>query len=351
MISLKGSSCTVKVVITRKFSGLNWQRSVVSETFTTLGGGLFFYWSLPTGEGHFCYGNEILYGELAVCCNRIIKTTRGCWYNLKGVNKFFGGEIQMEVQLIVEYLWVLVVLVGLEGLLAADNALVLAIMVKHLPEKQRKKALFYGLLGAFVLRFGSLFIISFLVDVWQVQAIGAAYLLMMSFKHLYEKLSNGKEKQTKETKGSSFWMTVVKVEFADLAFAVDSILAAVALAVALPATNLGHIGSLDTAQFFVVLAGGMIGLIIMRFAANIFVNLLQKRPGLEIAAFLIVGWVGIKLAVIVLAHEDIAWIPYTFPHSTLWKVLFYVVLVGIAMIGWFASGKKGNRLRNKSQVR
>src|SRR5690625_1229125 len=84
------------------------------------------------------------------------------------------------MQLIIEYLWVLVVLIGLEGLLAADNALVLAIMVKHLPEKQRKKALFYGLLGAFVLRFGSLFVISFLVDFWQVQALGAAYLLFRS---------------------------------------------------------------------------------------------------------------------------------------------------------------------------
>jgi len=41
-------------------------------------------------------------------------------------------------------------LIILEGLLSADNALVLAVMVKHLPEKQRKKALFYGLLGAYV---------------------------------------------------------------------------------------------------------------------------------------------------------------------------------------------------------
>lgn len=79
------------------------------------------------------------------------------------------------------------VLIGLEGILAADNALVLAIMVKHLPEEERKKALFYGLFGAFVLRLGSLFIISFLVDVWQMQAIGAAYLLFISLNHLFRK--------------------------------------------------------------------------------------------------------------------------------------------------------------------
>ncbi|HLR66551.1 TerC family protein [Virgibacillus alimentarius] len=250
----------------------------------------------------------------------------------------------MDMQLLVEYLWVLVVLVGLEGLLAADNALVLAIMVKHLPEEKRKKALFYGLFGAFVLRFGSLFVISFLVDFWEVQALGAAYLLFISVKNLYEVFAH-KEKEVKlKGKGSGFWMTVFKVEIADLAFAVDSILAAVALAVALPATDLGHIGSLDTAQFIVVFAGGMIGLIIMRFAANVFVSLLHKRPGLETAAFFIVGWVGIKLTVLVLAHEDIALIPHDFPESTIWKLIFYIVLVGIAATGWFASGKKSKTM-------
>ena len=246
----------------------------------------------------------------------------------------------MDMQLLIEYMWVLLILVGLEGLLAADNALVLAIMVKHLPKDRRKKALFYGLIGAFILRFGSLFIISFLVDVWQVQAIGAIYLLYISIKNLYDRKHPKENKKTKAN-GSSFWMTVAKVELADLAFAVDSILAAVALAVALPASGIFTIGSLDGAQFIVVLAGGMIGVIIMRFAANWFVDLLQKRPGLEIAAFVIVGWVGIKLSLLVLGHPDVQLIPSSFVHSTVWKTIFYAGLVIIALTGWFTS-KTGN---------
>nr|WP_255639698.1 TerC family protein [Aquibacillus saliphilus] len=236
-------------------------------------------------------------------------------------------------------------MIGLEGILAADNALVLAIMVKHLPDEQRKKALFYGLAGAFVLRFGSLFVISFLVDVWQVQAIGAAYLLFISGKHLYDTFFSKKKDEVEEVakEGSGFWMTVFKVELADIAFAVDSILAAVALAVALPATGLGTVGSLDTGQFAVVLAGGMIGLIIMRFAANVFVRLLHDRPGLEVAAFVIVGWVGIKLVVSVLAHEDLHILPHDFAHSLAWKLIFYLVLVAIAAAGWFLSGRNKNK--------
>ncbi|KUP21556.1 TerC family protein [Paenibacillus sp. DMB5] len=255
----------------------------------------------------------------------------------------------MDWGLLFEYGWVLLVLVALEGLLAADNALVLAIMVKHLPDEERKKALFYGLAGAFVFRFGSLFVISYLVDIWQVQAIGAIYLLFIAGNHIFRKLlikkpvtdeavESGSPKAV-DKKKAGFWFTVLKVEVADIAFAVDSILAAVALAVALPPSGIGHIGGLDGGQFLVIFAGGFIGLIIMRFAASFFVKLLHTRPGLEIAAFFIVGWVGVKLAVITLAHPSLGVLSEDFAHSTAWKASFYVVLIIIAATGWFMSSK------------
>ncbi|MCF2943465.1 TerC family protein [Paenibacillus tarimensis] len=249
----------------------------------------------------------------------------------------------MDLALVLEYAWVLLVLIGLEGILAADNALVIAIMVKHLDEKERKKALFYGLAGAFVFRFGSLFIISFLVDVWQVQAIGAAYLLFISLNHMIKKfvLRKGHNKETGNTKqGSGLWLTVLKVELADLAFAVDAILAAVAFAVTLPETNLPNVGGLDGGQFGVILAGGIIGLVIMRFAASYFVGLLQRKPGLETAAFFIVGWVGVKLTVYTLSHPELGYLPEGFPKSIGWKLTFWGVLLSIAVLGWFLSKAK-----------
>ncbi|QJD86037.1 TerC family protein [Cohnella herbarum] len=259
----------------------------------------------------------------------------------------------MDFGLLLEYGWVLLVLIALEGLLAADNALVLAIMVKHLPEKERKKALFYGLAGAFLFRFASLFVISFLVDVWQVQAIGALYLLFIALNHIFRKVLVKKGEQSadpkSEKKKSGFWMTVIKVEIADIAFAIDSILAAVALAVALPTTTLPNIGGMDGGHFIVIFLGGFIGLLIMRFAANMFVKLLESRPSLEIAAFVIVGWVGVKLAVHTLAHPSLHVIPHDFAESTTWKLIFYAVLLIIALSGWFLSGNK-SKDREPSKV-
>jgi YkoY family integral membrane protein len=213
-------------------------------------------------------------------------------------------------------------------------------MVKHLPEEQRKRALFYGLAGAFVFRFGSLFAISFLVDVWQVQAIGALYLIFLAVNHIFKKFAQGRgqeEEKPKKRRESGFWMTVLKVEIADIAFAVDSILAAVALAVTLPTTNLPQIGGMDGGHFLVIFTGGFVGLVIIRFAATYFVKLLHRRPGLETAAYLVVGWVGVKLGVFTLAHPHIDVIPHSFVESALWKIIFWSVLLLLFIGGWFLS--------------
>ncbi|EXX87841.1 membrane protein [Paenibacillus darwinianus] len=248
----------------------------------------------------------------------------------------------MDWGLLMEYGWVLLVLIALEGILAADNALVMSIMVKHLPEKERKKALFYGLAGAFVFRFGSLFLISFLVNVWYVQAIGAAYLLFISVNHLIKRWFVKKRPQIEKAakKNENFWVTVLKVELADIAFAIDAILAAVALAIMLPATDLPQIGGLDGGHFLVILAGGIIGLVIMRFAASYFSNLLVRRPGLETAAFMIVGWVGVKLAIYTLSHPEVGVLSKSFPKSVGWKIIFWGVMILIAAGGWFLSKEK-----------
>lgn len=253
----------------------------------------------------------------------------------------------MDTAILLEYAWVLIVLIGLEGLLAADNAVVLAVMVRHLDPVRRRKALFYGLLGAFVFRVIAILLLVWLVQWWWVQALGALYLFYVSFTHLYaikrdkDKTTDDLVEEQKDKKNSGFWMTVFKVELADIAFAVDSILAAAAIALTLPAVG-GDFFGVNAGQYTVMLIGGLIGVIIMRYFANYFVELLAKRPSLEIAAFIIVGWVGVKLSVLTLAHEAVGIIPHEFPESTLWKIIFWSVMLIIVLVGWFGSGKKSD---------
>ena len=104
----------------------------------------------------------------------------------------------------------------------------------------------------------------------------SCYLIFIALKHLLKKDHGGKEK-----KGKSYRMTVAQIALADIAFAVDSILAAVALVIALPDTPMGEIGGMDGAQFIVIVIGAIAGLIVIRFAAGFFVKILTKRPSLE----------------------------------------------------------------------
>src|SRR5699024_11977205 len=85
----------------------------------------------------------------------------------------------------------------------------------------------------------------------------------------------------------------------------------------------------------------MSGLILIKFVSTWFVTLLEKRPRFESVAYLIVAWVGIKLAVITLSHDKVGILDESFPHSTGWAITFWSVLLGIAVIGWFVSGKTG----------
>ena len=253
----------------------------------------------------------------------------------------------MDSQILIQYVIVLLSLVLLEGLLSADNAIVLAVMVRHLPPKEQKHALMYGLAGALIFRIIAIFLITILAQYWEIQVLGGLYLLYMTGAHIKEFFDKRKEDETEEIvepkKQSGFWATVIKVELTDIAFAIDSILAAVAIAITLPHISETSIGGINLGQFTVMVIGGFVGVVIMRYAANIFIRVLETKPGLEIAAFLIVGWVGIKLFVIAAAHEKLALIPHDFPHSTLWTVIFWVVLLGLLVWGVLVSKRFENK--------
>ncbi len=253
----------------------------------------------------------------------------------------------MDTQIFIQYVIVLLSLILLEGLLSADNAIVLAVMVRHLPPKEQKHALMYGLAGALIFRIIAIFLITILAQYWEIQVLGGLYLLYMAGAHIKEFFDKRKEDETEEIvepkKQSGFWATVIKVELTDIAFAIDSILAAVAIAITLPHISETSIGGINLGQFTVMVIGGFVGVVIMRYAANIFIRVLETKPGLEIAAFLIVGWVGIKLFVIAAAHEKLALIPHDFPHSTLWTVIFWVVLLGLLVWGVLVSKRFENK--------
>lgn len=170
-------------------------------------------------------------------------------------------------------------LLVLEALLSADNALILAIIVRHLPKEQQKKALFYGLAGAFALRFAAILLAASILNFWWLQLIGAIYLIYLPAKHFAK---HAAAKGPKSREGAGFWMTVIYADLADLAFAIDSVLVAVAV-----------VNKQD--KIWVIYAGAALGIILLRFAAGWCLRLLERYPVLDHVAYALVGWAGVKL--------------------------------------------------------
>lgn len=213
-------------------------------------------------------------------------------------------------------------LVILEGVLSVDNALVLGLLAKRLPKKLQHKALEYGLLGALIFRIIAIAAASFLLR-WSIaKLLGGIYLIYVAIKHFVwpdqphdhdhdhetplppspntQGEDRGEGSSTPSPLASSpkplsthawrFWQTVLVIELTDIAFAVDSILAAIALVGQQKPSDLGVHDKL-----WVVITGGFLGVVLMRFAAILFIKLLEHFPRLEPAAYLLVIVIGLKL--------------------------------------------------------
>jgi YkoY family integral membrane protein len=198
-------------------------------------------------------------------------------------------------------LFVILVLIVLEGVLSIDNALVLGLLARRLPESLRKKALTYGLVGAFAFRIIAIFFASWLLRSGWVKLLGGAYLVFLSGKHLLFKPKVVKSKLGADEDpgraidmgkgGARFWPTVASIELTDIAFAIDSILAAVALV----AENAEPVKGKLHPKLWVIVTGGMLGVLLMRVAASMFIRLLDRFPRFETAAYLLVLVIGAKL--------------------------------------------------------
>ena len=176
-------------------------------------------------------------------------------------------------------------LVALEGLLSADNAMVLAVLVLGLPKAKRRKALRYGIVGAFVFRSAATLLAVYLIQLGWVKLVGAGYLLYLVYRHFGTGESADDRRAAPPAKPwlglTAFWATVVKVELTDIVFAVDSILVAVAM----------------SPKRWVILTGGILGIVMMRMVIGQLLALVERFPVLVDGAFVIIAWVGIKLLI------------------------------------------------------
>jgi YkoY family integral membrane protein len=213
------------------------------------------------------------------------------------VESFLGVDIATAALIILN-------LIIIESLLSIDNAAVIATMVMDLPKSQRGKALRYGIIGAYVFRGLCLIFAAYLMEIAWLKAAGGIYLIFLMVHHFYKRNVPDEPEKVKAKNESFFykytvglfgvfWSTVILVELMDLAFSIDNVFAAVALAQNIP----------NPQKLYIVCFGVFVGILAMRFVAQGFVRLLEKYPFMITSAFLVIGLLGAKLLLSFICEE------------------------------------------------
>lgn len=173
---------------------------------------------------------------------------------------------------------VLLILVFLEAVLSADNAIALAAIAQGLEDKElERKALNFGLVVAYVLRISLILTATWVQQFWQFELLGALYLLWLVFQHF-----SSPEKEDGQHHGprfASLLQAIPVIAFTDLAFSLDSVTTAIAV----------------SQERWLVLTGATIGIITLRFMAGLFIRWLDEYEYLEDAGYITVAFVGMRL--------------------------------------------------------
>ena len=188
----------------------------------------------------------------------------------------------------------ILIIVALEAVLSVDNAMVLAVMVRPLPEHLRSRALLYGIVGAYVLRGLALLFATIIIQIWWIQLLGGLYLVYLAINHIFRDPTHAETDlpSLQQAAAASFWRIVVMINVVDLAFAVDSVLVVIAF----------------SREFWVILTGVAIGILLIRLAAGIMVHIIERYPRLEKVAYAVVGWAGLKLMLEGWDHGSEVWL-------------------------------------------
>lgn len=176
-------------------------------------------------------------------------------------------------------IFIILNIVLLEIVLSIDNAAVLSTMVGQLPKSEQKKALTWGIFGAYIFRGLALLFATILIKLTWLKVVGGLYLVYLGIKSLSLQSDSKEKHPVKLPFLNTFWSTVVMVEFMDIIFSIDNIFSAVAF----------------TSNFWVICLGVFIGILAIRFATTKMIELVKKIPVIEKIAFVVIGVLGIKL--------------------------------------------------------
>lgn len=212
--------------------------------------------------------------------------------------------------------WIgLIKIIWINIILSGDNAVVIALAARSLPEHQQKKAILFGSGAAVVLRIGLTVIAAKLLALSYLQIIGGLLLLWIGT----QLLGGDEEEEGEGGEKAGLWVAIRTILIADLVMSLDNVIAVAAAAK----------GSMT-----LLILGLAISIPLVIFGSKLMIKLMDRFPVIVTLGAALIGWVGGETIVSDVALQDFVhanpWLHYAVP------ALGAALVLGIGKL----SGKK-----------
>lgn len=175
----------------------------------------------------------------------------------------------------------LIAIIIIDLVLAGDNAILIALATKNLPATLQRKAIFWGSIGAIVIRTLMTIIAVELLKIPGLSAIGGLALLFIAYQLITD---SGDEHE--EAGKATFWGAMRTIIIADAVMGVDNVLA---------------VAGASEGNIYLVVVGLLISIPIVVFGSQLVLGLLKKYSWLIYVGGAVLIITGIKM----IAHEKL----------------------------------------------
>ena len=176
-----------------------------------------------------------------------------------------------------EMLWALAAIILIDVVLGGENALVIAMAAKKLPEHLRRQAMLWGTVGAVAVRFISVAALTYLLLIPGLRLIGGVALLYIAWK-----LTTNNEDHSNVKTATTFWGAMATIVWADAVMGLDN-----ALAIA------GAAGG----NWWLIVFGLLVSVPIILFGSTLIARIMDRYPDAIFVGAFVLYVVAIKMII------------------------------------------------------
>ena len=165
-------------------------------------------------------------------------------------------------------------IIAIDIILGGDNAIVIALACKNLPDKQRKLGIFYGAMGAIILRVIMVFFATTLLLISGLKIIGGLLLLWIGVKLI---LDNSKDSAINVNQEKNLLGAVKTIIIADFVMSLDNSVAIAAAA---------------NGNMYLVVFGLLLSIPIIIWGSSIILKIIDRFPVIIYLGSALLGWIA-----------------------------------------------------------